>query len=264
MTMAKARSITESVVVQHIARIQEALRDDDLGLALKWVLRQDSRVERPQELISKTWSVQNTGLYSDAKTTDRRFETRYRSDLDAIGQEIGRLADSYRKRQEAGLVLVLQSASATATLRNVGFKVKTVEYRLLESRRLTIVDELTQDQIAWLRDRDSYVDSKVEEILHENPTLVVTPLFERVYMVYRYPKTSTNPAINPEGIILNRKLQEEALKRKIKCPSLLGHVMNEAEISQWRDHNIPHTRYNQELREAVKGALNINYQPSLQ
>lgn len=263
--MAKARSPTEGKVQQHIDRIRNALQEEDLGIALKWILQHDARVVKPQELIAdEDWSMQATSLYADAKRTDTRFGTSYCSQLDTISQEAKRLADSYQQRQVAGLVLVLYSVSSADTLRNVGFKVKTVEYHLLDSRRLTIVDELTQDQIAWLRERDSYVDSKVEEILHENPTLVVTPLFERVYRAYRYPKTSTNPAINPEGIILNRKLQEEALKRKIKCPSLLGHVMNEAEISQWRDHNIPHTRYNQELREAVKGALNINYQPSLQ
>lgn len=259
-----ARSVTEGKVQQHINRVRNALQNEDLGTALKWILEHDDRVVKPHELIAdEDWSLEATRLYADATRTDTRFGSHYHSDLDAIGQEIGRLADSYRKRQEAGLVLVLHSVSSAATLRNEGFRAKTVEYYFSDSRRLAIFRGLTQDQIEWLRERDSYVDTKVEEILGEIPSLVVTPLFERVYGVYGDFKTSTNRMLDPEGIILNRKLQERTLERKIKCPSLLGIVAGEAEINQWEKHNIPHTPYNQELREGVKRALNISYQPSL-
>lgn len=251
---------TAGKVRQHIEQIRNSILDEDLGMALKWVLQTHDRVEKPLEYIDENWLISATSLYTDAERTDSRFRTYYCLQLDTLGKAVKELAASYRYRIDAGLVLVLYVPSITFDLRNAGFSAKTQLYepltRQIRTVGLGIVSEDEQERVAQ---RNVYLDTIVAEIMRQNPTLVISPLFERTFSIH---EIEGNELLEPEGVLLYRMLRNSAGEaRKIK---FLGIARYASEAEYWLQQRIPSTSpRSREIRDAVKSHFGINYSPNL-
>lgn len=259
--MKKARSSVENKIQRSIEEAQKALAMEDLGEAVKWILKLNYPVRTLNFLVGENLQIQEVPLYKEAANTDKRFGSGYCSELDAIGDEVKRLAGSYPKREETGLILVLDPESTTKTLKNRGFVAETMDYRrLLTDERVHMQDITTEEARSKLSRRDEYVKRKVEEILSAKPTLVMSPLFERLYNVS---EVQDNPLFQPEGVLIHRKLGEKAIGSEV-AHFFLGLDDYKEDGKRWQAYGIEHVSIKpSDLLTAVKKTLNINYTPAL-
>jgi len=259
--MGQGRSAKEQRLQQHIERAFQELKEENLGLALKWMLKSSNSVKNPAEFVDASWRIDETDFWNDAGVIDLRYTiTTYHNQLKIIDEEVKRLAESYRVRQQAGLVLILHSVLPSDPLTDVGFHVKTMEYDdLFIDEKVGLIMPSTR-QIEKLEKRNPYVERKVKEILNENPALVVSPLFERTEPL---PEAPYDLVFEAEGVLIYQKMKEKAQQRGIKYPPFIGIGKTNEEREHWALHNIPHPKddFTKSLIEAVKGTLNISYQP---
>ena len=258
--MGNARSPVENKIQHSIEEAQKALAIEDLGEAVKWILKLNYPVRTLNFLVGENLQIHEVPLYKEAARIDKRFGSGYCSELDAIGDEVKRLAGSYPKRGETGLVLVLDSESTTKTLKNRGFVAETVDYRRLLIDERVHMQEVTEEARLKLSRRDEYVERKVKEILSAKPTLVMSPLFERLYNVS---EVQDNPLLQPEGVLIHRKLGEKALGREV-AHFFLGLDDYKEDGKRWQAYGIQHVSIKpSDLLTTVKKTLNINYTPAL-
>ncbi len=253
------RSSTEGLLQEHIGKIESALiEDEDLGLTLKFVLKQDHRVEKPEELITNGWSIQASSLYKeDATRTDRRFNSQYRTQLEGLGKSIEGLAESYRKRQDAGLVLVLRNIYISSNLRNSGFKAITMGYEAPYSHDLWRASDLSSEQMQDLERREIYVDGAVRYILQQVPSLVISPFLGRVGDINLI---GQNPLLTPECVIIYSKLGKVTSSEGRISTDFLGIGETQQEIDYLKLQNIKaFSPARQDVMKAVKDSLGIQY-----
>jgi len=111
-----------------------------------------------------------------------------------------------------------------------------------------------------LMKRERYIGIKVVEILSQNPSVILSPLFESLGDTY---DIQEDPLLQPEGVIIHRKLQEKASTIGTKPISFIGINDSYGVREQWEGYGIPntHIKPHHELLNAVKKTLDINYQP---
>ena len=242
------------ILVQLIERTEEALREEDLGLALKWMLRQREIVLNPENTVNQGWYVESTPLHKSAIRYDETKGTAYAKKIKILGEVAKLLAASYQQRKDAGLVLVVENNSAAEALRRAGFSPQYQYYSKPSSDVLPDdsgnLSEYSKPDVLRM---DRNLDAAVKRILELNHKLVIAPFNRRTW--YKF----IDERLEPDGIQMQRKLAVSG--RDIKFLGLSS-VPYEAEY--WTKNGIPHVSLEKkDLVQGVRHALGITYESLL-
>ncbi len=229
------------IVERHIEGARNAVLDEDLRLALKWVLKVPNSVEDWNQ-VTADWKIESTPIYVDSL----RFQQQYILELPPIGVAIKALAESYRQRQSAGLVLVVGNQPMLYRLRQTGYRIGTVDF---EAFRTAWYDaESVQRDTNYFEARQKYLDRVVQKILDKSPTLVLATPLERTLYEHGGDK---HELLTAEGIQIKRQLEKTGI-------GFIAIARANGEKKIWEKERVPHY-IGKDLEQAVKTFLGINY-----
>jgi len=251
--MAKKSNLAKRIE-RSVNEVEQALADENLGTALKWLYR----ISRPEPdahtQILDGLRLFESPLYADADREARVGSEDYRRRLDETIPQLEALAEVYVQRQNAGLVLVIHDTNLTSHLTNRGFRAETLDYETFGRTDRIYGDDDAVETLARELEavRNPYIDGKIAEILDRDPALVISPLLERVSIYARRPE---NEAFLPESVLIYRRLEADK-KSPTERPFFLGVNSSEHNVDDWKTHGVPYA-LKQNMTESVKKSLNV-------
>ncbi|MBI2659521.1 hypothetical protein HYX05_05485 [Candidatus Woesearchaeota archaeon] len=229
-----------------------ALQREDLAEAMRWLLKRSEPVSMPHHLVYDSWNLSSTDLYGQARNIDARSHTAYSAQLDEITKRVKNLADAYRVREQAGLVVIVENHSVATTLREAGFNIR---FKLSEPfRNYSLLNtELTPSYHFELEKRKVELDLLVDAIMDEKAAMVLSPLNPRIFPL----SEPRNPLMEAEGVTIYQGLKEKAFKLGLKEPPFFVLAQGDNQMLYLGRKNIPYLAENDSvrLREAAKKRL---------
>lgn len=196
-----AKKSNDGVLELNLLLAHIHIRSEDLG-GVVGLLLENNKFQEPLKVISPDWSITNTPFYRECIGLRGKNDKLVLENLREVEKEVKKLADTYRRRQNSGLILVLGNDYAQKSLNKLGFLSANLGY-LHPKEVFDFMDNPGPAEVRKSQERELYINGIVNRIVQQDPSLVISPFFERVDLKYRPRQTSV---YSPEGPKLYIKL----------------------------------------------------------
>ena len=244
------RNVAKSVET-HLIGLEEAIKIEDIGTAVKWLFKLPKAPENPREYFDGLRNLELIPLYADAVRANNEILTgEYTERVKIARKTLFEFETIFKERYAAGLVLVVHDRGLAQVLFRSGFDAQRLEYQPPSSVSY-VSEESWDDYKPRFQARDAVIEDVVNRIIQHNPRLVVCPLLKRVNE--RYTGDKDEPVFDPEGPMIHN-----ALRSKGKETPFLGVIgFSKSDGIYWGNHKIPYANSDFPLIMAATKALKV-------